>query len=87
MKIFDVYPINNINITAGNLFIIPIALGNEQNESVKFYITSCDEGCSSLYLPNESKFPPGYKVKECINVPVFKLILYYKTNCRNKRIQ
>jgi FkbM family methyltransferase len=71
-------PINNINITAGNLFIFPIALGNEQNESVKFYITSCDEGCSSLYLPNEDKFPPGYKVKECINVPVFKLSNFFE---------
>jgi FkbM family methyltransferase len=55
---------NYINKSA---FIIPVALGTNQEDSVKFYITANDEGCSSLYKP------VGHPIKECIDVPVFKL--------------
>jgi len=48
-------------------FIIPIALGTNHNDSVDFYITENDEGCSSLYKPI------NIPIKKCIKVPVFKL--------------
>lgn len=53
-------------------FIIPIALGTNDEKSVEFYITSNDEGCSSLYKPI------SHPIKECINVPMFKLSSFFE---------
>jgi FkbM family methyltransferase len=64
----DVLENKYINTSA---FIIPIALGIEESKSVKFYVTSNDVGCSSLYKPMY------HPVKECIEVPVFRLSQFF----------
>lgn len=52
-----------------NFFLVPVALSNEQKESLPFYITDIDEGCSSLYKPNNTMFTTD----AVVNVPVFTL--------------
>jgi FkbM family methyltransferase len=71
-------PFNNYHIQQNTLCVIPVALGAERADSVKFYVTTNDEGCSSLYKPDESKFPPGYTVKHCLDVPLFKLSDFFE---------
>jgi FkbM family methyltransferase len=52
-----------------NFFLAPIALSNEQKESLPFYITNIDEGCSSLYKPSNIRF----STETVVDVPVFTL--------------
>jgi FkbM family methyltransferase len=52
-----------------NFFLIPVALSNTSAESLPFYVTHIDEGCSSLLKPKEYCIP----IKEIISVPVFTL--------------
>ena len=50
-----------------NFFLIPCALGLSNNQTIKFYVTENDCGCSSLYLP---KYFP---IKGVIDVPIYSL--------------
>ena len=55
-------------------FIAPIALSNVSNDSIDFYITEVDEGCSSIFEPNVN----FYKVQDIIKVPVFTLSDFFE---------
>lgn len=57
-----------------NFFIIPVALSDTPAESLPFYVTHIDEGCSSLLKPIESLIP----VKNTISVPVFTLQEFFQ---------
>lgn len=65
----DVLENKYINTSA---FIIPIALGTNTSDYVKFYVTGDDQGCSSLFKPIY------HPIKECIDVPVFKLSDFFE---------
>jgi FkbM family methyltransferase len=50
-------------------FVIPVALSNETKESMDFYVTTGDEGCSSFFQPSGKLF----STEKIIKVPVFTL--------------
>ncbi len=54
-----------------NFFLIPCALGLTGNCMAKFYVTSDDCGCSSLYEPK------GFGIERVIDVPVFTLADFF----------
>lgn len=55
-------------------FIIPAAVGKDETESIDFYITQRDVGCSSLYKPKTE----CHAVEKTIKVPVIKLSSFFK---------
>jgi FkbM family methyltransferase len=63
-----------------NFFIIPAALSNNETpQTLNFYDISGDEGCSSLFKPNEDFFKrSGYTINKIISVPVFNLSDFFK---------
>ena len=54
------------------IHLINCALGNENKENVKLYITEGDVGCSSLYQPMQ------IKVKHSVDVKQFTLETFFK---------
>lgn len=56
-----------------NAYILPIALSEKDNKDQDFYISTVDEGCSSLYQPSDVLF----STKEIIRVPVFTLKSFF----------
>jgi FkbM family methyltransferase len=54
--------------------IIPSAVGKDESESINFYITQRDVGCSSLYKPKTDY----HIVEKTIKVPVIKLSSFFK---------
>jgi FkbM family methyltransferase len=55
-------------------FIIPVAVGKDEVESIDFFITQRDVGCSSLYKPKTE----CHAVEKTIKVPVIKLSSFFK---------
>jgi FkbM family methyltransferase len=54
--------------------IVPVAVGKDESESIDFYITQRDVGCSSLYKPKTE----CHAVEKTIKVPVIKLSSFFK---------
>jgi len=52
-------------------FLIPCALGLANNTMIKFFVTSIDCGCSSIYHPRE------LAVERVIEVPIFSLAEFF----------
>lgn len=50
-----------------SFFLIPCALGLAKNNTIKFFVTKEDCGCSSIYLPK------CFEVNQIIDVPIFSL--------------
>lgn len=54
-----------------NFFLIPCALGLSENNTIQFFVTANDCGCSSIYPP---KLLP---VERIIKVPIFSLAAFF----------
>ena len=63
-----------------NFFIIPAALSNNETpQALNFYDISGDEGCSSLFKPNDDFFKrSGYTINRVVPVPVYNLADFFK---------
>jgi len=57
-------------------YVIPVALGKERCESMKFYVTDGYGGNSSFFPPSELE--NRFAVKEIINVPVYPLSEFFE---------
>ena len=57
-------------------YIIPVALGKEKKEAMKFYVTDGDGGNSSFFQPSEIE--TRFCVKEIIDVPVYTLADFFE---------
>jgi len=57
-------------------YIIPVALGKERTDSMKFYVTDGDGGNSSFFPP--SHLENRFAVKEIIDVPVYPLSEFFE---------
>lgn len=69
----DVLEFRYINTRA---YIIPVALGSEKKEAMKFYVMDGDGGNSSFFKP--SKIETRFCVKEEIDVPVYTLADFFE---------
>jgi FkbM family methyltransferase len=69
----DVLEFRYINTRA---YIIPVALGSEKREAMKFYVTDGDGGNSSFFQPSQSE--TRFHLKEIIDVPVFTLSEFFE---------
>lgn len=58
--------------------IIPVALGNKSNETVDFYVTNSNIGCSSLLKPSNVLERAGVSLENIISVPIFKLSDFFE---------
>ena len=54
-----------------NFFLIPCALGLSNDTMIKFFVTSKDCGCSSIYQPKD------FEIERIINVPIFSLSSFF----------
>lgn len=54
-----------------NFFLIPCALGLSNDTMIKFFVTSKDCGCSSIYQPKD------FEIERIINVPIFSLASFF----------
>ena len=57
-------------------YVIPVALGKERCESMKFYVTDGFGGNSSFFPPSDLE--NRFAVKEIINVPVYPLSEFFE---------
>ena len=69
----DVLEFRHINTRA---YIIPVALGIEKKEAMKFYVTDGDGGNSSFFEP--SQYETRFRTREIIEVPVFTLADFFE---------
>ena len=69
----DVLEFRHINTRA---YIIPVALGIEKKEAMKFYVTDGDGGNSSFFKPSELE--TRFRLKEVINIPVYTLADFFE---------
>jgi FkbM family methyltransferase len=58
--------------------IVPVALGNKSNETVDFYVTNTNIGCSSLLKPSNVLEMKGVTLENIISVPIFKLSDFFE---------
>jgi FkbM family methyltransferase len=61
-----------------NIFILPVALSDYNKTEMDFYVTSGDEGCSSLFEPNFNQLPSTHGLEKIIKVPVYKLSDFFE---------
>src|SRR5579883_3273186 len=55
-----------------DFFLIPCALGSAKEDSIKFYVTKNDLGCSSVYEPRT------FEIEKVIDVPIFPLSAFFE---------
>lgn len=58
--------------------IIPVAIGNKSNETVDFFVTNNNIGCSSLLKPSNVLERAGVSLENIISVPIFKLSDFFE---------
>lgn len=63
----------NKDFIGKSFFLIPCALGLSKDIMIKFFVTSGDEGCSSIYTPKHSI----HHVAKIIDVPIFSLAKFF----------
>lgn len=64
----------NLKWLDNNFHIIPIAIGNTENNVIDFFVTDNDKGCSSIYPPSKlMKSRHNIALEKIIQVPIFKL--------------
>jgi FkbM family methyltransferase len=58
--------------------IVPFALGNLDKDTVDFYVTNSDVGCSSILKPSKVLEGIGRSVNRVISIPIYKLSDFFE---------